>query len=74
MNEPCRRRAIYAARNIEAAAKPLMDELISPPEMKAEDVFGTVKTSPPGDKHACPKCGKIVRQGKYLHQKFCKGK
>ena len=22
---------------------------------------------------ACPKCGKVVRQGRYLHVKHCKG-
>jgi hypothetical protein len=22
---------------------------------------------------ACPKCGRVVKQGKYMHQKFCKG-
>lgn len=25
------------------------------------------------DKDACPKCGRIVRQGKYMHVKFCRG-
>ncbi len=22
---------------------------------------------------SCPKCGKVVRQGRYLHVKFCRG-
>lgn len=22
----------------------------------------------------CPKCGKVVKRGKYMHQKHCKGK
>lgn len=26
------------------------------------------------DKDACPKCGRIVRQGRVMHVKFCKGK
>ena len=21
----------------------------------------------------CPKCGKVVKRGKFMHQKFCKG-
>jgi hypothetical protein len=23
---------------------------------------------------ACPKCGRVVKQGKWMHQKYCKGK
>ena len=23
--------------------------------------------------NACPKCGRVVVQGKYMHQKYCKG-
>jgi len=23
---------------------------------------------------ACPKCGRVVKRGKYMHQKHCKGK
>jgi PHP family Zn ribbon phosphoesterase len=23
---------------------------------------------------ACPKCGRVIKQGKYLHAKHCKGK
>lgn len=26
------------------------------------------------DPHACPKCGRIVKQGKVLHVKHCRGK
>jgi len=22
---------------------------------------------------ACPKCGKVVKRGKFMHQKYCKG-
>ena len=22
----------------------------------------------------CPKCGKVVKRGKFMHQKFCRGK
>ena len=25
------------------------------------------------DKDSCPKCGKVVRQGRYMHVKWCKG-
>ena len=25
------------------------------------------------NKNACPKCGRIVTHGKYLHQKYCQG-
>lgn len=25
------------------------------------------------DPHACPKCGRVVKQGHYMHVKYCKG-
>ena len=25
------------------------------------------------DANACPKCGKVVRQGRFMHEKYCKG-
>lgn len=25
------------------------------------------------DPDACPKCGRVVKQGRYMHEKFCKG-
>ena len=28
----------------------------------------------PYDKHACPKCGRSVRQGMFMHRRHCKGK
>ena len=73
MNEPCRRRAIYAAQKAEATPKPLMDELIPPSALEILPKNEAPKAEKV-DPHACPKCGRIVKQGKYLHIKFCKGK
>lgn len=25
-------------------------------------------------KDACPKCGRVLKRGMYMHQKYCKGK
>ena len=63
-----RRRQIWALgaqpvieAGIEATPEPLADTLI--PQAAIGD-----------DRNACPKCGRMVKQGKYLHVKHCKGK
>lgn len=50
-------------------------------ELKRSPVFEEVKdeTQETAPKAAvltdeCPKCGRIVKRGKYFHQKYCKGK
>ena len=52
-------------RQIWAAQTPVLLQI--PAETTVE-----IPASP--DPHACPKCGKIVRQGMYMHQKWCKRK
>lgn len=39
------------------------------------EVCVQVETAPvtQPDPNACPKCGRIVKQGKFMHQKHCKG-
>jgi hypothetical protein len=41
-----------------------------PDELIPQSMIATVIPDP----HACPKCGKIVKQGKVMHMKWCKGK
>lgn len=53
-----RRRQVWAA------------QLASTPDIKDEDIPDHAYIDP----NACPKCGRIVKQGKVLHQKHCKGK
>lgn len=36
-----------------------------------EEIKETTEEKPVSD--ACPKCGRVVKRGKFLHQKNCKG-
>lgn len=47
------------------------DELDQAPQAQAVEAHASPKVLDP---HACPKCGRIVKQGKVLHIKHCKGK
>lgn len=38
-------------------------------EEKQETAEAEVLNSP----DACPKCGRVIRQGKYMHVKYCQG-
>ncbi len=40
-------------------------------EIKDEEAKETPEESPVPD--ACSKCGRVVKRGKFLHQKHCKG-
>lgn len=57
-----RRRQIWAARSIAATPAAVIDHFIPAAAFVAKP-----------DPNACPKCGRIVKQGKHLHQKHCKG-
>lgn len=43
------------------------------PQFKPVPNKAPVAPAPVIDPDSCPKCGKVVRQGKYMHQKHCKG-
>lgn len=32
------------------------------------------KVEPPPDPNACPKCGRVLTRGRYMHVKYCKGR
>lgn len=54
-----RRRQVYAMQSqVLATPLPVPDEFIPPAAL---------------DKDACPKCGRIVKQGMFMHKKYCKG-
>lgn len=67
MVEICRRRAIWAQQANEPVAA-----IEATPELLSEKVIPPSALLPES-KHACPKCGRIVKQGKFLHTKHCKG-
>ena len=41
--------------------------------IKKEPAFEEYHEQQAQDPDSCPKCGKVVKQGKYMHVKFCKG-
>lgn len=63
----CRRRAIYANE------KKSTD--IPTKEVPAILIAQEMKSSPsiPLNDNKCPKCGKEVKRGMYMHAKYCKG-
>lgn len=71
-----RRRDFYRRHNEEATRS----------EKQADIIQSTVKEKLPDRKDAstngevlkagilgCPKCGRIIRRGRYFHEKYCKG-
>ena len=51
--------------------KRIEDEIYQAPQAKAIEAPASPKVLDP---HACPKCGRIVKQGKVLHIRWCRGK
>ena len=47
---------------------------LKPSDLTAEEAEPEAVPSAAADKHACPKCGRVVKRGKHLHAKYCKGK
>ena len=74
-----RRRQMYAQQSESKMVAALTDPCVV---YKTEigGIAATVYSSDEGltlvtnNKDACPKCGRIVKQGKVLHQKYCRGK
>ncbi len=66
----CRRRAIYANEN----NKKSFNAPIAA-EVPAILITQEMKSSPsiPLNDNKCPKCGKEVKRGMYMHAKYCKG-
>ena len=38
-----------------------------------DPTFRAAEDAPPQDPDGCPKCGKVIKQGRYMHVKFCRG-
>jgi hypothetical protein len=55
----------------EVTDKATIEALQRNPDFMRVDETEPQKTPMPDE---CPKCGKVVKRGKYMHQKFCKGK
>ena len=50
-----------------------IDALAKHPDFeKAEDEKAIQETPKEVLSDQCPKCGKVVKRGKYMHQKWCK--
>lgn len=58
-----RRRQMYAMSPIQQMAADDLGAAIAP---RIEELTP--------DKHECPKCGRIVKQGMFMHKKYCQGK
>ena len=54
-----------------AATVAIEPDTTKPDEPTAVAGASTITLSASSD--ACPKCGKIVKQGRYIHEKYCSG-
>lgn len=63
--------ATITALSMNPSFKRIEDENYQAPQAQAIEAPASPKVLDP---HACPKCGRIVKQGKVLHIKHCKGR